>query len=101
MDVVALQDFPVIQEGDDLASLIWQGLSTTRICLEHGDILVVAQKVVSKAEGMTVSLAGVQPSAEALRLAGTTGKEARLIEVILRESREVLRTAPDRLIVEN
>jgi len=71
------------------------------IPLEDNDILVIAQKIVSKAEGRLVNLTQVAPSPRAVELAEKTGKDARLVELILRESNEVLRTRLGTIIVEH
>jgi coenzyme F420-0:L-glutamate ligase / coenzyme F420-1:gamma-L-glutamate ligase len=89
---------PLVRPGDDLGGLIRDALARAGLTLAEGDALVVAQKVVSKAEGRLVRLETVQPSAEARRLAERAGKDPRLIEVILSESREVLRMR-DNLII--
>jgi coenzyme F420-0:L-glutamate ligase/coenzyme F420-1:gamma-L-glutamate ligase len=98
--IIALPRLPHIQPGDDLALAIWRALEGSPVALEEGDVLVVAQKAVSKAEGSLVCLKEVSPSAQAYRLAEETGKDPRLVEVILRESSRVLRARPGRLIVE-
>lgn len=96
-----LPGLPMIQPGDDLAALILEALGRAQITLEDGDILVLAQKIVSKSEGRLVDLATVNPSRRAVELAGEVNKDPRLVEVILSESREVLRTRPGSLIVEH
>ncbi|MDP2727053.1 MAG: coenzyme F420-0:L-glutamate ligase [Dehalococcoidia bacterium] len=101
LSITSLPGIPAIRPGDDLGEIIWQSLGEADLALEDGDIMVVAQKVVSKAEGMVVSLDDVSISPEAQRLAQAVGKDPRLVEVILRESQEVLRAARHRLIVEN
>ncbi len=94
-----LRGIPPIAAGDDLADIALAGLeeSDERLC--EGDVLVFAQKIVSKAEGRAVDLASVIPSTRALKLANETDKDARLVELILRESSEVLRHRPGVLIV--
>ena len=99
LTLTALRDIPLIQPGDDLASLILQALARASIALEDGDILVVAQKIVSKAEGRLRKLSEVIPSPRALEIAGTTQKDARFVELVLRESSEILRMRPGTLIV--
>jgi coenzyme F420-0:L-glutamate ligase / coenzyme F420-1:gamma-L-glutamate ligase len=89
---------PLVRPGDDLAGLIGGALARARLALAAGDVLVVAQKIVSKAEGRMVRLESVAPSAEARRLAARAGKDPRLVEIILSESREVLRVR-DNLII--
>jgi coenzyme F420-0:L-glutamate ligase/coenzyme F420-1:gamma-L-glutamate ligase len=91
--IIPVEGLPEIREGDDLAGLI-----AARAELENGDVLVVAQKAVSKAEGRIVRLAEVEPSAEARRLAGD--EDPRRLEVILRESKRIVRTRPPLVIAE-
>jgi coenzyme F420-0:L-glutamate ligase / coenzyme F420-1:gamma-L-glutamate ligase len=97
--LLPLIGLPEIGEGDDLARLVVQAARMGRIALQQGDILVVAQKVVSKAEGRAVRLASVRPSARAAELAATRNKDPRMVEVILQESRRIVRDDPV-LIVE-
>lgn len=94
----ALPGIGEILPGCDLAAVLLEALSRTGLVLAPQDVLVVAQKAVSKAEGRFVSLEEVEPSPRALELAGITGKDARLVEVILGESTEVLRASPNVLI---
>lgn len=101
LHLTPLTGIPLIQPGDDLAAIILDSLKRSHITLQDGDILVVAQKVVSKAEGRLVNLAEVAPSPQALDLAARAQKDPRLVEVILRESREVLRVKPGTIIVEH
>ncbi len=101
LTLVALRDFPLIQPGDDLAQIIKQSLEENNITLQDGDILVIAQKVVSKAEGRQTALDTVQPRQEALDLARLTDKDPRLVELILQESNQVLRYRPGLIIVEH
>jgi coenzyme F420-0:L-glutamate ligase / coenzyme F420-1:gamma-L-glutamate ligase len=99
--LVALPDFPRVSAGDDLAALAVQALTRAALKLVADDVLVFAQKVVSKAEGRRVRLSDVTPGARALELAQTVAKDPRLVELILRESRRVVRAAHDVLIVEH
>ncbi len=99
--LIALPDFPVVQPGDDLAALTLAALSRAGLALRAGDLLVYAQKIVSKAEGRQVALSSVSPSARAQELAGIVQKDARLVELVLREARRVVRAAKDVLIVED
>ncbi|MFC6669888.1 coenzyme F420-0:L-glutamate ligase [Marinobacterium aestuariivivens] len=87
----ALPGIPDIEPGDDLARLLIESLERAGMALRDGDILVIAHKVVSKAEGRIVRLCDVEPGAEALRLAAEVGKDPRKVEVILRESTRVVR----------
>jgi coenzyme F420-0:L-glutamate ligase / coenzyme F420-1:gamma-L-glutamate ligase len=90
---------PMIAAGDDLAAIIVAALRDAGFPLTAGDVLVLAQKIVSKAEGRGVDLATVTPSPRAVALAKETGKDARIVELILAESTEVLRHRPGVLIV--
>src|SRR5512137_301999 len=94
-----LPKIPLIQADDDLADILLVSLQLARITPEDGDILVLAQKIVSKAEGRLVNLTTVSPTKEALELANRCGKDPRLAELILQESREVLRVQPGTVIV--
>ena len=96
-----LSHIPLIHPGDDLAGLLLRAIEDAAIRLEDGDVLVLAQKIVSKAEGRLVNLASVTPSPRAVALAAETGKDPHLVEVILGESRAVLRTRPGTIIVEH
>jgi coenzyme F420-0:L-glutamate ligase/coenzyme F420-1:gamma-L-glutamate ligase len=96
-----LPGFPDVVAGDDLVMRIATCAQAERIPVRDGDVFVVAQKVVSKAEDRYVDLARVAPSAHALELAALTRKDPRLVEVILQESTRVVRAVPDVLIVEH
>jgi len=97
----ALEPFPEVRPGMDLAALIADALATCGIVPADGDVLVVAQKVVSKAEGRIADLREVTPGREALALAAETGKDPRLVEVVLRESRAINRRRPGLIIAEH
>lgn len=97
----AIPRIPLIRPGNDLAGAMLAAAAAAGMDWRDGDVLVLAQKVVSKAEGRIVHLPDVAPSAQALELAGQTGKDARLVEVILSESTEVLRVRPGLLVVEH
>lgn len=101
IDLLAVPGLPMIGEGDDLAGIICRHCAETDIGPRDGDIVIVAQKIVSKAEGRHVDLRNVVPSSRAIELAGTVGKDPRLVETILSESRRVVRSAPNVLIVEH
>jgi len=97
----ALQEIPQIRAGDNLAEIITAAIGANGLFLQDGDILILAQKIVSKAEGRLVNLTTVQPSAKAIELAEDLGKRPELVELILQESNEVLRTRPGTIIVEH
>jgi coenzyme F420-0:L-glutamate ligase/coenzyme F420-1:gamma-L-glutamate ligase len=96
-----LRDIPLIQPGDDLAGVILASLEKSGWPLQGGDVLVLAQKVVSKAENRIVDLAGVTPSSRAVELSAEVDKDPRLVELILSESKAVVRHRPGVLIVEH
>lgn len=97
--VVPLAGIKLVDAGDDLAALLLEAIAANDLALEDGDIVTVAQKIVSKAEGRQVPLAGVSASPEAQRLAAETEKDPRLVQLILDESTEVVRQKPGVLIV--
>jgi coenzyme F420-0:L-glutamate ligase/coenzyme F420-1:gamma-L-glutamate ligase len=100
ISIKPLPGIPEIKPGDDLAALIWHALQRASLTLDDGDVLVVTQKVVSKAEGRIVDLASVTPSDFARRYAELAEKDPRQVEVVLRESRRVVRMAGPVMICE-
>ncbi|MGC2784503.1 MAG: coenzyme F420-0:L-glutamate ligase [Roseiarcus sp.] len=101
LEVIALPGLPLISPGDDLVELIASALKRQDVAPRPGDVLVVAQKIVSKAEGRVVDLATIEPSAKARALAADVDKDPRLVEVILSESVRVVRARRGVLIVEH
>ncbi len=101
MTLTALPGIPLVKPGDDLAGLILVAAERAGLAFHSGDLIVVAQKVVSKAEGRHVDLTQVTPSAEALKLAEESEKDPRLVEVILSEAKQVLRVRLGLIIVEH
>jgi coenzyme F420-0:L-glutamate ligase/coenzyme F420-1:gamma-L-glutamate ligase len=101
LSLTALPGLPIVQAGDDLAALLAGAMARAALSPQSGNVLAVAQKVVSKAEGRSVPLASVRPSAAAKRLAAETGKDPRLVELILAESVRVVRARPNLVIVEH
>lgn len=99
IQLVAITGLPEVREGDNLAKLIVEAARESRVAFCPGDILVVAQKIVSKAERRVARLSEIQPSERALQLAAGSNRDARLVEVILQESRRIVRDHPV-LIVE-
>ena len=90
----ALGGLPLVEPGDDLAALLTNALQASGLGLQDRDLLVVAQKIVSKAEGRYVALADVTPSPKAQELARATGKDARYIEVVLSQSVDIVKVGP-------
>lgn len=101
LTLTALPNIPAIEAGDDLVAVIRQNLVRAGMLLQAGDVLVLAQKIVSKAEGRLVELETVAPGAAARALAEETGKDARIVELILGESKKVLRKRRGLIIVEH
>jgi len=101
VEILAVPGIPLVRKDDDLVALIGDGLARGGIVPRGGDVVVLAQKIVSKAEGRMVDLATVKPSAEAIELAGKVQKDPRLVELILSESSRVVRARPGLLIVEH
>lgn len=91
IELIGLGGLPLIRKGDDLGKLIVESTTQQRIELQSDDIIAVAQKIVSKAEGRTVDLATIEPSDEARKIADQTGRDPRLCQVYLNESKVVLR----------
>lgn len=101
LTITALGGLPEVPAGADLAVLLLEAAAREGVGLRNDDVLVVAQKIVSKAEGRSVPLAEVVPSTRARELASATGKDARLVELVLRESRSVLRVGREVIVVED
>ena len=99
LELVALDGIPEVAAGDDLAALIAASAEASAVGLTDDDVLVVTQKIVSKAEGRLVELASVQPSEFATDWARRWGKDPRLVEVVLRESAAIVRMGPGGLII--
>jgi coenzyme F420-0:L-glutamate ligase / coenzyme F420-1:gamma-L-glutamate ligase len=95
----ALPDIPLVQPGDDICAIVKDGLARAQVVLQDGDVLVIAQKIISKAENRYVDLGKLVPSSQAEKLAVVSGKDARHIEAVLAESSEVLRVKPNVMIV--
>jgi len=101
LHIHALSGLPLVQPGDNLATLLLEALQRDQLQLRDGDVLVLAQKIVSKSEGRLVPLDTVSPSPRALELAKATDKDPRLVELVLRESNEVVRHRHNVMIVEH
>jgi len=96
-----LEGLPLIKQGDDIVQLVLDALGRQKLELSKGDIIVLAQKIVSKIEGRRMHLGKVKPSKQAKELAAKTEKDPRLVQLILDESTEVLRSRPGLLVVEH
>ncbi len=100
LTLTALPNIPLVRRGDDLAAIILRGLEEASITLADGDVLVLAQKIVSKAEGQMVRLQDVTASPRAVELARQCGKDPRFCEVVLWDTCEVLRVREGLIVVE-
>jgi len=92
---------PLINPGDDISKLIFDNLVKSNIYLLDGDIVVIAQKIISKSENRLVNLVSIHPSEKAFELSKNSGKDPRLIELILRESKEIIRVRQGSIICEH
>ena len=99
LEIFAPETFPLVKPGDSLPRLVLETLQQEQIPLQQGDLLVLAQKIISKSEGRYVDLPDIAPTEEAVRLARTCDKAPRLVQLILDESSEVLRCVPGVIIV--
>ncbi|HML05152.1 MAG TPA: coenzyme F420-0:L-glutamate ligase [Methanobacterium sp.] len=98
--VIGIENIPLVDEGDDVAALILNAVSEDSIEFENGDILVIAETIISKAEGNKILLESVEPSLKAVEIAEKTGKEPALVEAIILESDEIIAVGPDFIISE-
>ena len=101
IELIALEDIPLINEGDNLVEIILIALEKNKVSLNDGDILVIAQKIISKSEGRYAFLNEINPSQEANDLSNKTDKDPRLVQLILNESKEVIRYRKGVIVVEN
>jgi len=101
LQIFAIPGLPMVQAGDDLSALIAAGLERAGESLTDRDVVVVAQKIVSKSEGRSVDLATVTPSPRAVELAAEVGKDPRIVEVVLSESTRVVRRRPNLMIMQH
>ncbi|UCG45967.1 MAG: coenzyme F420-0:L-glutamate ligase [Candidatus Bathyarchaeota archaeon] len=99
--LVGLKDFPIVEAGDDLAKMIHEAAVKNNVTINQGDVVAIAQKIVSKAEGRIVRLNDVQPSPRSEKMAKAIQKDPRLVELVLRETKRIVKIAPKTLIVEN
>ena len=100
LHIAALPGMPEVTAGADVAALIADAVARARRSVDHGDVFVVAQKIVSKSEGALVRLDDVEPSARAVEWAAAHGKDACVVEVVLRESARIVRMERGILIAE-
>ncbi|NPV85153.1 MAG: coenzyme F420-0:L-glutamate ligase [Anaerolineae bacterium] len=101
MHIIPIKNIPLINPGDDLAAIIIRAFQDNGVSLRKNDIVAITSKIVSKADGRMVNLSQIEPSSEAVDLAEKTAKDPRFVELVLRESRSVLRYKPGALVVEH
>jgi len=99
ISIIGLEGFPLVKAGDDLAKIIVETAKKEGAPLSDGDVVVIAQKIVSKAEGRVTNLKDVLPSKRAEEMAKAALKDPRFVELVLRESKEIVKTSPRTLIV--
>lgn len=98
---IALENFPLIKPGDDMAKIIVETTKRNGLQVDNGDIIVLAQKILSKAENRIVKLRDVVPSRKAEQIARITGKSPKFIEFVLRETKRIVKASPEILLVED
>jgi len=98
--IIGLSTIPLIKEGDDLADIIIEASKRESLEIKDGDIIVIAETIVSKAEGNMINLKAIKPRSKARMLAEQTGKDPRLVEAILRESKDIIRIGHDFIVSE-
>lgn len=100
IELIGLTEIPLVKKDDNIADLIEDSLNKQNITLMHGDILLIAETLISKAEGNFIDLESLTPSDEAIELAEKCGKDVKLVESILQASNEVVKVGPDFIITE-
>lgn len=100
INVIGIENIPLVAEGDDIAVLIADAMNKENVEIEDGDIFVIAETIISKAEGNKVDLKTVKPTQKAFEIAEKTGKDPHVVEAILQESAEILKVGPDFIISE-
>lgn len=101
VSVIGLEDFPLVKEGDNLAELIIANMQREGVALSDSDVVVVAHKAVSKAEGRIVKLKDIKPSEKAEKISKVTLKDPRLVDLVLQETKSIVKATEEILIVEN
>ena len=101
LEIIGLSDVPFVKPGDDLTGMILDALALNDLKLVNGDVVVIAQKIVSKAEDRCFNINDVVPGTEAIKLAEEVDKDPRLVELILSETRTIARKRPGLIIVES
>ena len=100
LELFGLNEIPLVVKGDDIAKLILSALRKQKITLENGDILLIAETLISKAEGNIIDLSEINLSEKSIEIAKKCKKDPKLVELILNESNEVVAIGPDFIITE-
>ena len=100
VEVIAIENLPMIKKGDDIVILIVDAAEKQNSPIKEKYIIVITHKIISKSEGNVVSLDDVSPSAQAKEIAKKTGKEPAMVELVLRETKEIVRVGPNSIITE-
>ncbi|MCS6803613.1 MAG: coenzyme F420-0:L-glutamate ligase [Acidobacteriota bacterium] len=100
IQIIGIEGLPEIRPGDDVAEQVLRAAAQAGLTFQQGDVLVIAQKIISKAEGRLVSLNDIEPSEFARAIATTMNKDARIVEIVLRESKRIVRMDRNVMIVE-
>lgn len=98
--LIGIRNIHLIKEGDDIADLVLNAMDDENIAIEDGDIFVIAETVIARAEGNVINLNLIEPSLEAEELSKKTGKDPRLVEAIIQKSNEIIKVGPDFIISE-
>ena len=100
IEIIAVENLPLITKGDSLAQLICNAAEKQKTPIQERDVIVITHVAVSKAEGTVVNLDEISPSERAKEIAQQTGKDPALVEVVLRETKEIVRIGPNSIITE-
>jgi len=101
ISIVGLENFPFVNVGDNIAKMIVEIAESENVLIDNGNVIVIAQKVVSKAEGRVIELRSVKPSGRAEEVAKMTLRDPRLVELTLKEAKQIVKASQETLIVEN
>jgi len=99
--IIGLEDFPLVKAGDNLAEIIVETAAKNGVEIKDGDVIVVSQKIVSKAEGRVIKFEEINPSEQAIKLAGKVQRDPKLIELVLKETKQIIKASSEILIVKD
>lgn len=100
MELIGIKGIPLVNKGDNICKIIFDALKKEDISLKHGDILLIAETLISKAEGNIIELGDIIPSEESIIIAKKAGKDSKLVEAIIQEANEVVEVGPNFVITE-